>query len=140
LPAELAHFKQFTLGKSVLMGRRTFHSIGRPLPHRRNLILSQQTNFQWPGCEIYHSLESVVSAWDSKEELMVIGGAMIYQQMLPFAHRLYLTFIDCDPPGDAYFPPWNPSDWREVTNTFHPADIHNHYSFRTVQFERTAKR
>jgi dihydrofolate reductase len=136
LPAELAYFKTLTLGKPVLMGRRTFTSIGRPLPNRRNMVLTQQTGLALPGCEIYHSLESALAAVAPEEELMVIGGAELFRQTLPLAQRLYLTFIECELPGDTYFPDWDPSSWREVQNSFHPADAANNFAFRTVQLER----
>lgn len=136
LPAELAYFKKLTLGKPVVMGRRTFNSIGRPLPYRRNLILTQQTDLRLPGCEIYFSLEAALSAVDASEELMVIGGATLYQQTLPLAQRLYLTFIDSDLAGDTVFPEWNAAEWQEVSSYSHPADAYNCFAFRSVQLDR----
>lgn len=136
LPAELAHFKKITLGKTVLMGRRTLMSIGRPLPDRRNLVLTQQTDLQWPGCEVYFSLPDALAAVPPDEELMVIGGAQLYQQTLPLANRLYLTFIDCELLGDTYFPEWNPDEWREVSRLHHPADARNRFPFCSIQLER----
>jgi len=139
LPAELAYFKKMTLGKPVLMGRRTYESIGHPLPHRRTLVLTQQ-KLLIPGCEVYASLAEVWSSVSEPEELMVIGGAILFQQTLPLAQRLYLTIIDCDLPGDAYFPDWNPAEWREVHSQFHPADSNNRYAFRTILLERSIPR
>ncbi len=136
LPAELAHFKKITLGKTVLMGRRTFQSIGRPLPNRRNLVLTQQTGLRLPGCEIYNSLEAALAAVRPDEELMVIGGAALFKEVLPFAQRLYLTFIDCDVPGDTYFPDWDPREWRETHSFFHATDDNNRFNFRCVQLDR----
>lgn len=136
LPAELAHFKKITLGKTVLMGRRTFISIGRPLPQRRNLILTRQTDLHLPGCEIYFSLEAALAAAAADAELMVIGGAELFQQTLPQAQRLYLTFIDCEMPGDTYFPAWDPAQWRESHSVSHPADAANRFAFRSVQLDK----
>jgi dihydrofolate reductase len=138
LPAELAHFKKITLGKTVLMGRRTFQSIGRPLPNRRNLVLTQQTGLRLPGCEIYNDWKAALAAVRPDEELMVMGGATLYEQALPFAQRLYLTFIDCDLPGDTWFPDWNPAEWRETRSFFHAADADNCFAFRCVQLDRAS--
>lgn len=137
LPAELAYFKKITLGKTILMGRRTFESIGRALPHRRNLVISHQVDLHVRGCEIFPSLETALTAIPLDEELMVIGGAMLYQQTLPMAQRMYLTMIDCDPPGDTYFPEWNLTEWRESNCLFHPANDDNPFAFRTLQLDRT---
>jgi dihydrofolate reductase len=138
LPAELAYFKKMTLGKPVLMGRRTFEAIGKPLPGRRNLILTRQTDLLIPGCEIYPTLESALAAVAGEPELMVIGGSILFEQTLPIADRLYLTFVDCETPGDAFFPAWNPNDWRETQRTSHPADSANRFSFLCVQWDRLA--
>ncbi len=137
LPAELAYFKKSTLDKTLLMGRRTFNSIGRPLPDRRNWVLSQQADLHLPGCEIYSSLQDVWQKFThSTEELMVIGGGNLYQQVLPLADRLYLTFIECEPLGDTFFPAWNPDEWREIKSSFHPADQFNSYAFKTIEYEK----
>jgi dihydrofolate reductase len=140
LPAELAHFKKITFGKPILMGRRTFLSIGKPLPGRRNLVLSRKENLQIPGCEVYSSLEASLEAslkaLNESGELMVIGGAELFEQTLPLANRLYLTFIDCDLPGDTFFPPWKEEQWVEVENNYHPADALNVYAFHSVRLDR----
>jgi dihydrofolate reductase len=136
LPAELAHFKKITLGKPVLMGHVTFLSIGKPLPGRRNLVLSRQKNLRIAGCEVYASLEEALKALINVEELMVIGGAKLFEQTLPLADRLYLSFIDCDLPGDTFFPRWKDSEWREIENTYHPQDNFNPYSFQSVRLDR----
>lgn len=136
LPAELAYFKKITLGKTVLMGRRTFESIGKALPYRRNWVLSHKADLCLPGCEIFPSLEIALAAMPAHEELVVIGGATLYEQTLPLANRLYLTFVDCELPGDTYFPEWDPGDWHETSSFSHSTDHHHAYSFRTVQFDR----
>ncbi len=137
LPAELAHFKKVTLGHPVLMGRKTFISIGRPLPKRRNLILSHQPDLHLPGCEVYSSLEKALSSVANDEELMVIGGAELFGQTLAIANYMYLTFIDGKFEGDAFFPPWNQNEWQETASETFLKDTNNPYSFRMVKFSRT---
>lgn len=136
LPAELAYFKKITLGKPILMGRRTFTSIGKALSGRRNLVLSRQKNIQLPGCEAFSSLEDALKACHDSEELMIIGGAELFKQTLPMADRLYLSFIDFKFPGDAFFPAWRESEWREMERIEHPIDALNPYHFYTVKLER----
>lgn len=139
LPAELAHFKKITLGKPVLMGRRTFLSIGKALPGRRNLVLTRQPNLQLPGCEVYTSLTEVLKVCHNTPELMIIGGAELFEQTLVIADRLYLSFIDFNFPGDAFFPVWKESEWQETERTDHPADALNPYSFYSVRLDRIHK-
>ena len=136
LPAELAYFKKITLHKTVLMGKRTFASIGQALPKRRNLVLTTQADFSAPNCEIFSSLAQALAAVPADQELMIIGGGELYRQTLPLAARLYLTFIDCELPGDTFFPQWDPAEWRETHSTPYPADAANLFSFRTVQLDR----
>lgn len=127
LPADLKHFKAMTLGKPVVMGRKTWDSLGRPLPGRLNLVVSRQKNLSLDGAEVFPDLESALSradAWAREQgagELMLIGGAQLYEQALPLAERLYLTRIDLEPQGDAFFPEWEPAAWRLVSRTEHPA-------------------
>src|SRR5689334_16590984 len=122
LPAELAYFKKLTLGKAVLMGRLTYESIGRPLPNRRNIILTHQQDFQLSGCEIYSSLSQAISAMADQDELMIIGGATLFTQTLPIADILYLTVIDGEFEGDAFFPEWDPTEWQEISRQTFAAD------------------
>ena len=136
LPKELAHFKQLTKGKAILMGRRTFDSIGKPLVDRRNLILSKQKDLVIPGCEVYSSLETALNACADEAELMVIGGEHLFKQVMTLADRLILTFVDCDIAGDAYFPAWDPADWQEVSHQNFSADDKNQYAFKVVTYER----
>lgn len=114
IPEELQYFKSMTVGKTVVMGRKTFESIGRPLPKRRNLILTQQQDFNPEGCEVCHSVEAVVDCVRDEEELMVIGGAQVYQAFLPIATRVYRSLIAGDYTGDTYFPELD-SSWRVVS-------------------------
>lgn len=135
LPADLAHFKRVTLGKPVLMGRKTFESIGRPLPGRRNLVISRNLGYQAEGIEVVGSVEAALAllAGSSVEELMVIGGGHLYAEMLPSADCLYLTRIDLAVEGDTRFPAFDDGQWQRVDCESHPADEKNPhpYSFET---------
>ncbi|WP_429109391.1 type 3 dihydrofolate reductase [Aeromonas veronii] len=137
LPADLAHFKRVTLGKPVLMGRKTFESIGRPLPGRRNLVISRNPDYQAEGIEVVGSVEAALAllAGSSVEVLMVIGGGHLYAEMLPSADCLYLTRIDLAVEGDTRFPAFDDGQWQRVDCESHPADEKNPhpYSFETWQ-------
>ncbi|MCX4044266.1 type 3 dihydrofolate reductase [Aeromonas veronii] len=137
LPADLAHFKRVTLGKPVLMGRKTFESIGRPLPGRRNLVISRNPDYQAEGIEVVGSVEAALAllAGSSVEELMVIGGGHLYAEMLPSADCLYLTHIDLAVEGDTRFPAFDDGQWQRIECDSHPADEKNPcpYSFETWQ-------
>lgn len=137
LPADLAHFKRVTLGKPVLMGRKTFESIGRPLPGRRNLVISRNPGYQAEGIEVVGSVEAAraLLASSAVEELMVIGGGHLYAEMLPSADRLYLTQIDLVVEGDTRFPAFDYGQWQRIACDSHPADEKNPhpYSFETWQ-------
>ncbi|MGV6472856.1 dihydrofolate reductase [Azotobacter vinelandii] len=127
LPADLRHFKASTLGKPVIMGRKTWDSLGRPLPGRLNLVVSRQPGLVLEGAETFASLDAALTradTWAREQgagELMLIGGAQLYVESLPQAERLYLTRVDLAPQGDAFFPAWNPADWRLVSREEHPA-------------------
>ncbi|MFM5614388.1 type 3 dihydrofolate reductase [Aeromonas sp. FDAARGOS 1416] len=137
LPADLAHFKRVTLGKPVLMGRKTFESIGRPLPGRRNLVISRNPDYQVESIEVVGSVEAALAllAGSSVEELMVIGGGHLYAEMLPSADCLYLTQIDLAVEGDTRFPAFDDGQWQRIECESHPADEKNPhpYSFETWQ-------
>ena len=137
LPADLAHFKRITLGKPILMGRKTFESIGRPLPGRRNLVISRNPDYQAEGIEVVGSVEAALAllAGSSVEELMVIGGGHLYAEMLPSADCLYLTRIDLAVEGDTRFPAFDDGQWQRIECESHPADEKNPhpYSFETWQ-------
>lgn len=140
LPADLKHFKQVTLGKPVVMGRKTFESIGRLLPGRRNVVISRSTPADAKGAEWVTSLEQAFRLVQQHDEVMVIGGAEIYRQCLPLAQRLYLTEIDLSTEGDAYFPDYQSEkadDWRLIEESHHPADINNRYHCRFITLQRS---
>jgi len=137
LPADLQHFKSLTLGKPMLMGRRTHESIGRPLPQRENIVLSHNPALQLPGCRVIQGLEQLSDYAD--QEIMVIGGAQLYQLLLPQAQRLYLTWVSGDFQGDTYFPALEPASWQEIASESHPADALNPYAYRFTTWARVAR-
>lgn len=138
LPADLAHFKRVTLGKPVLMGRKTFESIGRPLPGRRNLVISRNPGYQAEGIEVVGSVEAALAllASSAVEELMVIGGGHLYAEMLPSADRLYLTQIDLAVEGDTRFPAFDDGQWQRIDCESHPADEKNPHPYRFETWQR----
>ncbi len=136
LPAEMRYFRQVTLGKPVIMGRKTFESIGKPLAGRHNIVLTKNREFRAPGCAVVHSPGEALLAAGDAAEVMVIGGSEIYRRFLPLAHRLYLTCIEAEFAGDTFFPRFSPRQWRTVWQESHKADAQNAYAFRTMVMER----
>lgn len=136
LPADLKRFKSVTLGKPVIMGRKTFESIGRPLPERVNIVVTRNEKYEAPGCVVVHSTEEAIRAAGDAPEVMVIGGGELYAQFLPYARRLYFTYVDGEFEGNIYFPEWNPKEWREVFYEAHEPDEKNPYSYTFVALER----
>lgn len=137
MPADLKHFKQITQNKPVIMGRKTFDSIGRPLPKRRNLVISRNTTLSLPGCDTFTSLDAAIEAVKQAPEIMIIGGSEIYRQALPLASRLYLTFIDIKLEGDAFFPDWTQAGkWHCISEEAHMSDECNPYNYRFVVLEK----
>jgi dihydrofolate reductase len=138
LPADLKHFKAKTLGKPVIMGRKTWDSLGRPLPGRLNLVVSRQPGLQLQGAEVLASLQQAIlraEQWANEQgvdELMLIGGAQLYEQAMPMAARLYLTRVALSPEGDTWFPLYAEQDWRLRQSEAHPAGAGNPaYAFET---------
>lgn len=137
MPADLAYFKQVTLNKPVVMGRKTFESIGRPLPGRRNIVISRDTSYQAPGIEVVHSVEQALALVDEVAEIMVIGGGAIYQHCLPRADRLYITHIDLAVDGDTQFPDWQQQGtWQQESSSQHKADDKNPYDYQFAVYKR----
>lgn len=137
LPADLRHFKQVTMGKPVIMGRKTFESIGRTLPGRRNIIVSRSLSRDDNNAEWVSSLQQAFSLLQQHAEVMVIGGGEIYRQCLPLAQRLYLTEIELETEGDAYFPDYRQAArWHLSAERLQPADEHNRYNCRFITLER----
>ena len=129
LPDEMAHFKRTTLGHAVIMGRRTYESVGHPLPQRRNIVLSRRGLATVdPGVTVAADFDAALAA-AGEGECFVIGGAQPYAAALPRAHRLIGTFIDAEIEGDTLFPQFDPDDWRLVESTHHPADERHAYGY-----------
>ena len=138
LPADLKHFKATTLGKPVLMGRKTWESIGRPLPGRINIVITRDTAYEADGCVVVHSLDEAIRAAGETAEAMVIGGAELYRQALPLANKLYLTLVHGEFTGDTRFPQWRQDEWREIERVDHEPDESNLHAYSFLTLERVA--
>jgi dihydrofolate reductase len=139
LPDDLRYFKRVTLGKPVVMGRKTFQAIGKPLPGRRNLIVSRQSDLLIAGCEVVGSLEVATKLCAEAEELMIIGGAEIYAQALPLTQTVHLTRVHTVLSGDVFFPELSSADWSEVSREDHPADAQHAYPFTFLTLQRRSR-
>ncbi len=139
LPADLAHFKRTTLGHPVIMGRRTWESIGKPLPGRRNIIVSRTPGFLAPGCEVVRDLDAAYSLAEGEPEAYVIGGTQLYEAALPGADRIYLTRVLANVDGDARFPDLRPDAWRETLLGEHAPDDRNAHGLRFFLLERRGR-
>jgi dihydrofolate reductase len=135
LPRELRHFKEATMGKPIVMGRRTWQSIGRPLPGRQNIVVTRNPAFHAEGCDVAASLDGAV-ALARGEEIMVIGGADLYGASLGYADRMLLTLVECEPDADAWFPEWRKEDWLEKPVRSEPADERNPFAYRVLELTR----
>lgn len=137
LPDDLKRFKALTLGKPVLMGRKTTLAIGRALPGRPNLVLTRANAAPHPDQRVVHSLEEALAASAGGQELVVIGGGEVYAQAMPHATHLLLTWVDAETPGaDTFFPEFDPRDWRETARAHHPADARHAFAIDFVDYER----
>jgi dihydrofolate reductase len=136
LPADLQHFKALTLGKPVIMGRKTFEAIGRPLPNRSNIVLTSNPKWSSPGVIAVTHWEAAIAACSAAAEIMVIGGAQLYEFTLAKASRLYLTYIDANIEGDACFPQWDSQEWQEIERSVRAADDKNPYDMAFVTLQR----
>ena len=138
LPEELKRFKQLTLGHHIIMGRKTWESIGRLLPGRTTVVVTRQRDFAVPGASIAHTLGEAIAACGDDREIFVIGGGELYAQALPRAGRLYLTTVDAEVPGDTVMPAIDMKHWREVSTWSYAADERHRYPFRCVTYERAS--
>ena len=137
LPADLKHFKQLTLHKPVVMGRKTYESIGHALPKRRNMVLSSNKNLQLADAQVYTSLQDILDQLTAEPEVMIIGGQTLFDKTLPLADTLYLTLIDADIAGDTFFPEFRTQDWQLTDEETHKADVSNPYPYRFLTYCRT---
>lgn len=141
LPSDMRWFRQHTLGKPIIMGRKTFESFGgRTLPDRTNIVITRDADYQAEGIVVVTSIDEAIeqaeNSIDGTEEAMVIGGASFYEQMLTKVERMYLTFVDADIEGDAWFPEYNDSDWQQVESIHVDVDEKNSYAHRFVILDR----
>ena len=142
LPEDLKYFKRTTSGKAIIMGRKTYDSIGRPLPNRTNIVISRNSDFQAEGVRVVASLEAAielakeVNFINDVQEVMIIGGASIYEAALPIADRLYLTHVHAEIEGDAYFPEVNFKQWLEVSREDYQASDKNPYDYSFVVYDK----
>ena len=144
LPEDLKYFKRVTMGKPIIMGRKTWESIGRPLPGRTNIVITRDESFSAPGIKVVHSLNDALSVAESvgvidgADEVVVIGGAQIYALTLPTADRLYLTQVHAEVEGDAHFPMFDLTQWHELGREDYSASGPNPYDYSFVVLERPA--
>ena len=136
LPDDLKRFKALSLGKPIVMGRRTFDSIGRPLPGRANIVISRQPGLTIAGAVVRHSLDAALVAAGSVPEIVVIGGAEIFRQVLPRTNTIHLTRVHARVAGDVLFPELDPAKWREAAVEHHAADERHQYAFSFVTLQR----
>jgi dihydrofolate reductase len=137
LPADMKWFRRHTLGKPIIMGRKTFESFGaKPLPERLNIVMTRDPGYRAEGAVVVHDVEQALTAAGDVAEVMIIGGASFYEQMLPRADRLYLTLVHTRVEGDAWFPEYDPGQWRELEREELPADDRNSFACSFCIYER----
>ena len=136
LPKDLQWFKRLTTGRTIIMGRKTFESIGRPLPDRRTIVLTRNDAFSPDGVDTADTIDEAMALAESQAEVFVVGGAAVYHLAFPRAQRLYLTRVRADIEGDVRFPEWRPEEWRLVWEEAHEADERHAYPFVFQQFDR----
>jgi dihydrofolate reductase len=134
LPNDLKHFKEITSGHTVIMGRKTYESVGKPLPNRHNIIITRQA-ITIEGCEVVNSIEAALALCKTEPEVFIVGGAEIYKQAMHLTDRIYLTIVHKEFEGDSFFPEINKQDWRQTAREDHEPDLKNSlpYSFITYQ-------
>ena len=135
LPRELRHFKETTLGKPIVMGRKTWESIGRVLPGRQNIVVSRNPDYLAEGCDVVMSLQGGVEVARG-DEVMIIGGGQLYAEALPHADSMVLTLVDCEPGADTWFPEWSAGDWIESSSRSELADEKNPLNYRVIDLVR----
>ena len=136
LPRDLQYFKSLTLGKPVIMGRKTWESIGRPLPKRHNVVITGQSDYAADGATVVHSPDAALRLLENEPEVMVIGGGGIYRAFLERAERLYLTEVAVEVDGDARFPEFDRREWREVSRETHAADERHAHDYAFIRLDR----
>lgn len=137
LPEDLAHFKALTLGHPILMGRKTFESLGRPLPGRTNIVITRNPDYAPEGCRIAASIPAAIALCHTEDEVFFIGGAELYAQVIPLADRLYLTEVDIEADGDAWFPDYDRSAFKEISREPHTGEKGDALRFDFVVYARS---
>lgn len=135
LPGELRHFKETTMGKPIVMGRKTWESIRRVLPGRQNIVVTRNREYRAEGCLVVQSLSHAIERAEG-DEIMVIGGGQLYRQALPVADRMVLTLVDCTPAADTWFPEWNENEWSEISRRSQAIDDSNALGYEVVELIR----
>jgi dihydrofolate reductase len=136
LPDEMAHFVRVTMGKPVVMGRRTWESLKKPLAGRANIVVTHQPGYEAKGATVVHSLDEAWSAAGRADETCVIGGSTLYAETLPIADAIYLTEVDADLEGDTHLPSFDRAEWQETEVARHPVDDRHAYPFRILELRR----
>ena len=136
LSADLKHFRKITTGKPIIMGRNTHESIGKPLPDRLNIIITRDQQYQADGCVVVHSIDAALEAAGEVEEVMIMGGAQLYEQMIERADRLYLTLVHAEIEGDVYFPDIDWEHWHEISAENFKSDDKNEYDYSFCVLDR----
>ena len=139
LPADLKRFKKVTTGHTIVMGRKTFESIGKPLPNRRSVIITRNKDYLQPGCVVVHSLEEAIELIKGEEKAFIIGGAQIYKEAMEkqLVNQLDITKVHQDFEADVYFPEIKDSEWTEFSNETNTPDEKNKYNYSFLQYKRT---
>jgi dihydrofolate reductase len=137
LPADLRRFRALTMGKPIVMGRRTHESIGKVLPGRENIVLTRNADYRAPGCMLVSDLEQALGVCPDAPELMVIGGAELYAEAFPRAHRMHLTLLHASFDGDTWFPEYDRRQWREISREDHDAGIDAPCAFSFVDLQKS---
>ncbi len=140
LSSDLKYFRDITMGKPIIMGRKTHQSIGRPLPGRRNIVVSRNLNFEATGCDVVKSIEAALTLVEDAPEVMMIGGASLYGDILPFVDQLYLTEVHAEVEGDTLFPELDLTEWKEISRSAFSADEKNDQDYSFVVYKKRKKR
>lgn len=136
LSADLQYFRRITMGSPILMGRHTHESIGRALPGRRNIVVTSLTDYQAEGCDVVNSVEAGLKLAADADEVMVIGGSSLFEQIFDITNKLYLTRVHAELEGDTWFPEWDETQWQLVSREMHPADEKNEYAYSFEVYQR----
>lgn len=136
MPEDLKHFKSLTSGHHVIMGRKTYESMGRPLPKRVNIVVTRQSGYEAPGCLVVPTIKDAIQKAENDEQPFIVGGGEIYRQSLPFLKKMELTIIHHEFEGDTHFPEYDPSEWEITRQDFHKKDEKNPYDYSFLTLER----